>query len=163
MPGLPIGLGQVAEFQVRMGVDQARHDGHLAQVFDRHVRRRSADGDDPALGDRHRGVAQGRPGHGKDPAGPQAKWRSAGIGIRDKPRNTRNRRKKKMGIKLKDTMSVSSLRYRGYSICRHGIVTQRIVVPDCSKTSCKTSSGLRASGNQVNQPSRARLATPPNR
>ena len=64
--------GQVAEFQMRMGVDQARHDGRLAQVFDRHVARRAADGNNPALGNGHRGVAQGRPGHGKDPAGPQA-------------------------------------------------------------------------------------------
>ena len=65
------GIGQIAEFQVRMGVDQARHDGRLAQVFDRRVARRTADGDNPALGNGYRGVAQRRPGHGKDPAGQQ--------------------------------------------------------------------------------------------
>ena len=60
-----------------MGVDQARHDGHVAQVFDRHVARRAADGNNPALENGHRGIAQGRPGHGKDPAGPQAPRRIA--------------------------------------------------------------------------------------
>ena len=50
---------------MRMGVDQARHDGRLAQVFDRHVVRRAADGDDPALGMVTAASPSGGPATGK--------------------------------------------------------------------------------------------------
>lgn len=67
--------GQIAEFQMCMGVDQSGHDGHLAQVFDRHIVWRTADSDNPALGNGYGGVAKGWPGYGKDPTGPQTSRR----------------------------------------------------------------------------------------
>ena len=79
--------GQIAEFQVRMGVDQSRHDGHLAQVFGRHVARAGCRRQQSGLGRwsprRRAGAARPR----ERPSGPAgfAGNRYRVTGIREEP------------------------------------------------------------------------------
>ena len=65
----PDRTGQVAEFQVRMGVHQARNQGHVAEILDRHTVRRTAHRHDPARGDCHCGVLYRRAAPRERPIG----------------------------------------------------------------------------------------------
>ena len=62
-------LGQVAELQVRVGIDQPREDGDVAQVLDRGARRRLAHGHDPPRLDGHGAVGERIAGDREDPSG----------------------------------------------------------------------------------------------
>ena len=119
-------FGQVAEFQVRMGVHQARHECHVAQVFDGRNIGRVPDLNNATIRDRYERVFQRRAGYRKDPSGPQTARRS------DAPHPAAH----------PAAPSIASVDRKAF---------------------CKSSSAVRASGNQVNHPSRARLATPPKR
>ena len=59
----------VAEVEVTVGVDQARQNGDVAQVFDPAAGRGGADAHDPPVDDGHRAVGQRRGRGGKEEAG----------------------------------------------------------------------------------------------